>query len=118
MSEFVDYLHEVFRPLGPVRIRPMFGGQGVYHRGLMIALVADETLYLKTDDVSAPQFDALDLKHFVYSKNGKPVQMSYRLAPEDVFENELAAEEWGTRAYEAAVRGAQGTSPRTRKTRR
>jgi len=46
MSQFVEYLHEVFERFGPIRIRKMFGGYGVYHGGLMFGLVADDTLYL------------------------------------------------------------------------
>jgi DNA transformation protein len=47
MSEFTDYLHEVFEDFGAIRVRRMFGGEGVYHQGLMFALVANERLYLK-----------------------------------------------------------------------
>ena len=45
-------IREIFRGLGPVQIRRMFGGQGVYRDELMFALVAAGELYLKTDDES------------------------------------------------------------------
>ena len=32
MSEFVDYLGEVFERFGPIKARNMFGGHGIYHR--------------------------------------------------------------------------------------
>ncbi len=35
---------------GPVTVRPMFGGAGIFRDGLMFALIADEVLYLKADE--------------------------------------------------------------------
>lgn len=47
MSEFVNYLHEVFESFGPISSRRMFGGYGIYHEGLMFGLVADERALLR-----------------------------------------------------------------------
>ena len=58
MTEFVNYLHEVFAEFGPIATKPMFGGYGVYHNELMIGLVANDVLYLKADIESAPIFEA------------------------------------------------------------
>lgn len=49
MSEFITYLEEVFNHFGPIHTRKMFGGYGVYSRGTMFGLVADDMLYLKVD---------------------------------------------------------------------
>lgn len=106
MSHFTDSLHEVFAALGPVQIRRMFGGHGVFYDGLMCALVMDDTLYLKADAVTAPHFEALDLAPFTYQRQGKSLPMSYRLAPETVFEDREAAALWTRRAFEAALRVA------------
>ena len=45
MSEFTDYLPDIFALLGPISIRRMFGGHALYHQGLTFGLVFDETLY-------------------------------------------------------------------------
>ncbi|MFM1895269.1 MAG: hypothetical protein RLZZ385_343 [Pseudomonadota bacterium] len=105
MSEFVDYLPEVFAQFGPVEVRAMFGGHGVFHNNLMIGLVAKDVLYLKADDESAPLFEAEGLEPFIYNKAGKLAQMSYYEAPEVIFDDPEAASLWASRAYEAAVRG-------------
>src|SRR3546814_9739567 len=47
--EFVDFAQELFAPLGGVSIRRMFGGAGLYCRGLMFGLIHDDTIYLKAD---------------------------------------------------------------------
>ncbi|XAH21617.1 TfoX/Sxy family protein [Xylophilus sp. GW821-FHT01B05] len=107
MSSFVDSLHEVFEPLGRISVRRMFGCHGVWHGDPMIALVAANTLYLKADAQSAPHFDQLRLPAFEFHRDGKPVAMSYRQAPESIFDDREQALLWGQRAYEAALRSGQ-----------
>ena len=107
MSEFVESLHEIFERLGRIQTRRMFGGHGVWHEGRMIALVAKDTLYLKSDADSAEHFDKLNLPPFTYERNGKTMPMSYRQAPADLFEDRHEAALWGRRAYEAALRSGQ-----------
>ena len=68
---------------GLVTIRPMFGGAGVYHDGLMFALLDDEVLYLKADDTTKAAFVAENLSQFTYmSKGGKLMEMAYWRIPE------------------------------------
>lgn len=107
MSAFVQSLHEIFERLGRIETRRMFGGHGVWHEGRMIALVAKDTLYLKSDAGSAEHFDKLNLPPFTYVREGKAMPMSYRLAPADLFEDREEAALWGRRAYEAALRSGQ-----------
>ena len=38
LSVDLDWLHDLFEPFGPVSIRRMFGGAGVYRDGVMFAL--------------------------------------------------------------------------------
>jgi DNA transformation protein and related proteins len=81
MSEFIAFLHEVFQDFGAISSRKMFGGYGIYHDGLMIGLVADDTLYLKADSTTKGHFTDKKLTPFEYDKGDKKVQMSYYLAP-------------------------------------
>jgi len=104
MSEFVTYLEEVFSEFGAVNYRPMFGGFGLYHEGLMFALVADDVLYLKADTLSKRAYQARDLLAFEYLKQGKTVQFSYFLAPEEIYEDSERAKFWANLAFEAALR--------------
>ncbi|PCH61357.1 MAG: transcriptional regulator [Gammaproteobacteria bacterium] len=109
MSEFVEYLKEVFEQFGDVHARKMFGGYGIYHDGVMFGLVADDILYLKADTNTAEYFKSRNLGQFEYDKGGKMVKMSYYLAPEEIFDNAEEATLWAKRAYEAAFR-AKGAS--------
>lgn len=111
MAGLADSLPEVFERLGRVQARRMFGGHGLFHEGRMIGLVVRETLYLKVDAESAPHFDALKAPAFCYERQGRTMQMSYREAPADLFDDRELAALWGRRAWEAAMRSGQAPRP-------
>ena len=105
MSEFTDYLKDVFVLFGSISARPMFGGHGVYFDNCMFGLVADDTLYLKVDEKNIHLFEVLDLPPFEYEKSdGRKMAMSYRLAPESIYEDQEEAASWAAHAWEAARR--------------
>jgi DNA transformation protein len=104
VNEFVEHLNEVFRLFGAIHSKRMFGGYGIYHQGLMFGLVADDTLYLKTDAVSAPQFSEAGCVPFEYNKNGTTMRMSYASAPIEIFDDPEMARDWASLAYAAALR--------------
>ena len=115
MTEFVDYLNEVFEQLGEIRARKMFGGYGIYHEGVMFGLVADDTLYLKADGSTAEYFESRGLGQFEYDKGGKIVKMSYYLAPEEIYDDPDEAVIWAKRAYEVAFRAKAGVKRKSKK---
>ena len=111
-SEFVEHVVETMRRFGAVEARSMFGGWGLYHQGLFFALIAEDTLYLKTDDANRADFEALGLEPFVYPmKDGQSIVMTYRRAPEDALESPEVMAEWARRGYAAALRAAARKRP-------
>jgi DNA transformation protein and related proteins len=111
-AEYLDFIKEQLSGFGPVTARRMFGGAGIFRDGLMFALVADETLYLKADKASQGEFEALSLPPFTYgTKEGKRTVMSYWQAPEGCLEDRDEMTEWARKAYAAALR-VQGQAPR------
>ena len=116
-SETVEHLLELMKPFGTVTARSMFGGWGLYREGLFFAIVADDVLYLKTDDETRAAFGAQDLEPFVYrTKDGTGTAMSYRRAPDEALENSGEMARWARLAYEAALRAAARKSPARRST--
>ena len=75
-NEFVTHLVELLQPLGPVQAKAMFGGFGIYLKGLMFGLVADDTLYFKVDEKNRPDYEVKDLGPFTYQRKGKAFAMS------------------------------------------
>lgn len=104
MSNFVEHLKTLLERIGPISVKRMFGGHGVFRDSLMFGLIADDVLYLKADAELEARFHAEGLGQFEYNKNGKVVKMSYFLAPEEFYEDPEVAERWALLAWEAARR--------------
>ena len=104
MSEQTDFITDVFSEFGPVKLKKMFGGHGVFFDGLMIGLLADDQLYLKVDKQSVSQFEDNNLVQFSYDKNGKAVGMSYYQAPDSAMDDPSEMRDWAALAYGAARR--------------
>lgn len=112
-NDYVEHLLELLRPSGAVVVRPMFGGHGLYRDGIFFAIVAFDTLYLKVDEQSAPEFDALGLAPFVYeSKLAERIVMSYREAPPEALEDAGVMGEWARKALGAALRTQRAPAPK------
>ena len=105
--EFVEHVVESLRLLGPVEVKRMFGGWGLYHQGSFFALIAAETLYLKTDADNRAEFDAQGLEPFTFVKGGETIVTGYRAAPEEALENPRVMARWAKSAYGAALRAAR-----------
>jgi DNA transformation protein and related proteins len=103
-AEYLDFIKEQLAGFGPVTMRRMFGGAGIFCDGLMFALIADETLYLKADDASQEEFEALSLPPFTYGAKGGKRTMSYWRAPEACLDDRDEMTEWARKAYGAALR--------------
>jgi DNA transformation protein and related proteins len=110
-DSFTSYLRDLFSELGPVVLRKMFGGQGLYHDGLIIGLVIGDELFLKTDAATVEAFKQAGGHPFVYQGKGKPVTMSYWLPPAEAMESSQAMRPWAKLAYEAAVRKSSEKKP-------
>lgn len=103
-SEFLTHLKEQLAELGPVAVRRMFGGAGIFYDGMMFALVANDTLYFKADAENEHHFEDLGLTRFSYEAKGQRRELSYRRAPEDVLDDSDAMIEWARIAIAAALR--------------
>lgn len=100
-----EEIQELFSGLGSVTIRRMFGGQGIYHRGAIIAVVFRGDLLLKGDAETAPAFAAAGARQWSYDgQKGKLIKMPYWSTPEDAFDDPEVMTRWARLAYEAALR--------------
>lgn len=98
-------LEEMFSALGPVTIKRMFGGKGIYHRGRIVAIELRDEVLLKADEVTAPSFAAAGARRWVYEgKAGKVVAMPYWSVPDGALDDPDAMARWVRLAYEAALR--------------
>ena len=98
--------------VGPVRSRGMFGGAGIFSGDVMFALIAYDTLYLKVDDSTIPDFEAEGSAPFTYEGKQKPIEMSYWQCPERLFEDEDDMREWAGKSLAIAECAKKPKKPR------
>jgi DNA transformation protein len=113
---FVAFAVDLLGPLGPVRARAMFGGHGIYCGDLMIGLVDDDEVFLKTDDQTRPVFEAAGCRRWIYGGGGKEMKTSYFRPPDPAHESPEDMEPWGRLALEAARRAARAKASKKRGT--
>lgn len=118
MHEFTDFIEDVFRDFGTIQCRKMFGGYGVYYQGTMFALIIDEVLYLKADAMDTEYFTSRNLPPFQYSREGKIYKLSYYQAPEEIFDDPVAAATVAENAYAAALRSGAKKAAKKKSLRR
>ncbi|MCQ4165441.1 TfoX/Sxy family protein [Tahibacter harae] len=109
--DHIAYLLELLSGLGPVSARRMFGGHGIYHDGLMIAVVVEQRPYLKVDDLTRADFAAAGCEVWTYGGKGKPIEMGYWSVPDEAMDSAEAMTPWARRAYAAALRKANAPRP-------
>ena len=97
-------IEEMFETLGPVTIKRMFGGKGIYCQGVIFALEVDGEILLKGDEQTAPTFEAAGSRQWAYEGKGKPVKMPYWSIPDDAFDDPDEMGRWARLAYDAALR--------------
>ena len=99
-----ESIQDLFQELGPVRVRSMFGGKGLYVDEQIFGLEAGGEIYLKTDTISRTAFEAAGSRPFTYEKAGEPVATSYWLLPSAASDDPSEAARWARMALEAARR--------------
>jgi len=108
---FRTYLLEQMGQIRPVTTRPMFGGLCIFAEGRAFALVAEETLYFKVDDVNRPDFVAAGMGPFLpFGDPEKPMQ--YYQLPEEVLEDPEELGAWMAKAIAVAARAKSKAKPK------
>jgi DNA transformation protein len=104
-----EFIRDLFALFGPVTVRRMFGGAGIYREGLMFALVFDGAIFLKVDEASIPDFEREGSRPFVYTRAKSPgkigrASLSYWRLPERLYDDPEELAVWAERALAIAQR--------------
>ncbi len=113
---FVSHCQELLSPLGRTSSRRMFGGHALYVDDLCMALIIQDTLYLKVDDTHRALFEHAGCKPLTYAgKNDEVHVMSYYTAPDEAMESPAEMTPWARRALAAAVAARAKAPPKKKK---
>jgi DNA transformation protein len=100
---FRAFVLDQFEELGDVEPRAMFGGVGLYRRGVFFAIIAGDVLYLKVDDRTRPAYEAAGSRPFMPFPN-RGTSMHYYAVPVSVLESPSDLTRWARAALEVAER--------------
>jgi DNA transformation protein and related proteins len=101
--DFLDYLADQLRGFGPITMRRMFSGAGLFRGDVMFGLVSRDVLHFKVNDANLPDYLAAGAKVFTYNRLGQDAFLtSYYEVPIDILEDPDLLAEWARRAWSAA----------------
>jgi DNA transformation protein len=118
--EYRAYVIELFAPLGPIAIKPVFGFAGLLTGGAMFGVVdGNSRIYLKTreHDRSAYEKEGSEPLLVRPRPKGELIATSYYAIPERLYDEPDELIEWARRACEAAASSSQTRKRRRRSAR-
>lgn len=108
---FKTFVVDQLEALGNVLPRSMFGGVGLYCRGVFFGIIAGDVLYLKADDGNRSDYERAGMAPFKPYPH-RPATMQYYAVPVGVLETAPELVEWARKAVAAAVRASSAASRR------
>jgi DNA transformation protein len=84
------------RDLGPITLRPLFGGHGVYSRDAIFGIVFRGRLYFKVDEESKGEYLARGMGPF--RPNERQTLKSYFEVPQEVLDDRESLLSWAREA--------------------
>jgi DNA transformation protein len=100
---FRQFVLDQLEELGDVHPRAMFGGVGLYQRGVFFGIIAGDVLYLKVDATTRNDYVRAGMQPFMpYPYRGGTMQ--YYAVPVDVLESATELATWAARAVRAAAK--------------
>jgi DNA transformation protein len=114
MAVQAQYLAWVLEQLGGlerVNTRRMFGGVGLYSNELFFGLIDDDTLFFKTDESNAAEYQARHMPRFMPPSDRPASPMGYHQVPADIIEEGETLVAWARRSVAVAL-AAQARKPK------
>jgi len=105
---FKSFVLDQLEELGDVTPRSMFGGVGLYRRGIFFGIIAADVLYLKVDATNRPDYERAGM-HAFKPYPDRAGTMQYYAVPLDVLESGLELTAWARKAVDVAERSKVST---------
>ncbi len=96
---------DLFQFFGPVKVRRMFGGAGLYSGDVMIGIVFDDLIYLKTDGMTRQAYLQERSRPFTYKtrRTGETYTTSYYSLPDRLYDDPEELARWTCQAHAVAL---------------
>lgn len=93
---FLDEVEQKLGSLPGFRLRPMFGGNGIYLGESFFALVDEGRIYFRVTDETRPDFENEGMRPFEF-RPGEFMKGYYEVPPK-VWKDDVLRAEWAIRA--------------------
>jgi DNA transformation protein len=100
-AAFKSFVLDQLEELGDVTPRSMFGGVGLYQRGVFFGILARDTLYLKVGDSHRADYTRAGMKAFKPYAN-RSGTMKYYAVPLEILESPTDLAVWAGKAIAVA----------------
>ena len=100
-ATFKSYALDQLGEIGDVIPRSMFGGVGLYRRGVFFGIIAGDVLYLKVDGSNRADYERAGMSPFKPYPH-RPATMQYFAVPVEVLESPIELSAWAGKAIGAA----------------
>ena len=112
-----DRFADLFTHFGPVELRRMFGGEGLFTGEIMIGLVDGDRIYFKTDDETRKAFKKEGAKAFLFrsGRTGKRILTSYFALPDRLYDDPEELSQWARAAFDIAAASPTALAKRRRR---
>ena len=107
-DEHLTWVVDQLSELGPVAVRRMFGGAGLYFDGRFFGLVDDDVVYFKVGEDN--RLDYVERGMEAFRPGAGEASMRYFEVPGDVLEDQAELAEWARKAL-AAAQAPAGRKP-------
>jgi DNA transformation protein len=97
--EYLDFVMDWLLLIDDVGSRAMFGGYGIFHQGLMFALISGDSLYFKVNASNREMYQQAGSRPF-------PHGISYWEVPGEVIEDNPRLLEWAGISIDIAITAA------------
>ena len=98
-KEYYQSVMERLESLGEVTGKTMFGGYGIFLRGLMFAVISVDVLYFKVDQTNLDDYEKAGSTKF-------PHGINYWEVPDEVFEDNTILHESARKSINIALEAA------------
>src|SRR5258706_4151719 len=102
-AAFRLYVLEQLTGFDQLTVRAMFGGYGLYSRGLLFGVLDDDVFYLRTDEAGRSAFESAGSRPFAPIPNAQPM-LGYWEAPAEALEDRERLAAWSVTARDVAAR--------------
>jgi DNA transformation protein and related proteins len=96
-NEFKEYVLDQLHRLNGVECKHMFGGFGLYCHAVFFGIIADGSVYFKTNTTTVDAYKEKGMHPFKPSE--KQTLKNYYEVPAEILEDDEQLAEWARKAY-------------------